>query len=114
MDIKRQSGKFQFEEDLFSKNAEGISKIYHEFSMIMKFLQTKPQVKKMNSKYYDLYYTVNKKRDEKIIEDEKCEKIKMILLVIMILLLLIIILGEKNDSELLKRRKFRSQINRFK
>ena len=30
----------------------------------MKFLQTKPQVKKMNMNYYDLYYTVIKTRDE--------------------------------------------------
>ena len=30
----------------------------------MKFLQTKPQVKNMNINFYDLYYTVNKNRDE--------------------------------------------------
>ena len=30
----------------------------------MKFLQTKPQIKNRNMKYYDLYYTVNKTRDE--------------------------------------------------
>ena len=30
----------------------------------MKFLQTKPQIKNMNSNYYDLYYTVIKTRDE--------------------------------------------------
>ena len=29
----------------------------------MKFLQTKPQVKNKNIKYYDLYYTVIKTRD---------------------------------------------------
>ena len=30
----------------------------------MKFLQTKPQVKNMNIKYYDLYYTVIRIRVE--------------------------------------------------
>ena len=30
----------------------------------MKFLQTKPQVKYMNIKYFDLYYTVIKTTDE--------------------------------------------------
>ena len=56
---------FRFGEDPFAKNAEGIGKIYHEVLMLMKFLQTKPQVKKMNINYYDLYYTVIKNRDEK-------------------------------------------------
>ena len=51
-------------EDPFSRNAQGISKIYHEVLLLMKFLQTKPQVKNMNINYYDLYYTVIKKRDE--------------------------------------------------
>ena len=31
----------------------------------MKFLQTKPQVKKMNINYYDVCYNVIKNRDEK-------------------------------------------------
>ena len=48
----------------FSKNAQGISKIYHEVLLLKKFLQTKPQVKNMNINYYDLYYTVIKTRDE--------------------------------------------------
>ena len=56
---------FQTQEDPFSKNAEGICKIYHEVLLLMKFLQTMPQVKIMNIKYYDLYNTVNKNRDEK-------------------------------------------------
>ena len=33
--------------------------------MLMKFLQTKPEVKNMNINYYDLYYTVIKNRKEK-------------------------------------------------
>ena len=37
----------------------------------MKFLHTKPQVKSMNISYYDLYYTVIKKRDDnEIVNDE--------------------------------------------
>ena len=42
----------------------------------MKFLQTKPQIKNMNTNYYDLYYTVIKNRNEKqIVNDEyqNCE-----------------------------------------
>ena len=35
-------------QDPFAKNAQGISKIYHEVLLLMKFLQTKPQVKNMN------------------------------------------------------------------
>ena len=50
--------------DPFAKNAQGISKFYHEVILLMKFLQTKPNVKNMNINYYDLYYTVIKVRDE--------------------------------------------------
>ena len=32
--------------------------------MLMNFLQTKPEVKQMNIKYYDLYYTFIKSRDD--------------------------------------------------
>ena len=49
----------------FARKAQGISKTYREELMLMKNLQTKPQVKKMNINYYDLYYTVIKNRDEK-------------------------------------------------
>ena len=55
---------FQSQEDPFSKNAQGISRIYHEVLLLMKFLQTKPQIKIVNIKYYDLYYTVIRVRDE--------------------------------------------------
>ena len=51
-------------EDPSSKNAQGISKIYHEVLLLMKYLQTKPQVKNMNINYYDLYNTVIKTREE--------------------------------------------------
>ena len=51
-------------QDPFSKNAQGISKIYHEVILLMNYLQTKPQIKNMNINYHDLYYTVIKTRDE--------------------------------------------------
>ena len=52
------------DQDRFSRNAQGISKFYHEVLLLMKFLQTKLEMKKMNINYYDLYYTVIKTRDE--------------------------------------------------
>ena len=55
---------FQSQEDPFSKNAQGISKIYHEVLLLMKFIQTKLEGKKMYINFYDLYYTVVKVRDE--------------------------------------------------
>ena len=45
---------FRFEEDPFSKNAQGISESYHEVILLLKFLQTKPQVKDVNFNYHDL------------------------------------------------------------
>ena len=61
-------------EDPFSRNDQGISKIYHEVLLLKKFLQTKPQVKNMNVNYYDLYYTVIKTRDENKDIDNQYEK----------------------------------------
>ena len=55
---------FKLEVDPFSRNAQGISKIYHEVSLLMKFFQTTQQVKNMNIDYYNLYYTVIKTRDD--------------------------------------------------
>ena len=40
----------RFDEDTFAKNAQGISKVYHEVLMLLKILQTKPQVENMNFK----------------------------------------------------------------
>ena len=62
--IEMKNKKFQTQEDPISKNAHGISKIYHEVFLLMKFLHTKPQVKNMNIKFYDLKYTVIKTRDK--------------------------------------------------
>ena len=65
MNYRRQNGTFQLEEEYFSKNAQGINKNCHEAIVSTKNLQTKPQVKNMNMKYYDLYYTVIKNIDDK-------------------------------------------------
>ena len=48
MKYRKQSGTFQSEEDLFSKNEKKITKIYLEIILILRILQTKPQVKKIN------------------------------------------------------------------
>ena len=61
---------FQFDEEPFAKKAQGIGKIYHEVSLLMKFLQSKPQVKNMNNNYYDLHYTVIKNRDKRGFVDD--------------------------------------------
>ena len=55
---------FNFE-DIFSENAQSINEIYHEVLLLMELLQTKPKVKSMNIKYYNLYYTAIKNRDDK-------------------------------------------------
>ena len=68
--IEMKNRNFQTQQDPFASNAQGISKIYHEVLLLMKFLKTKPKVKNMNIKYYDFYYTVNKTRDEKEIEND--------------------------------------------
>ena len=52
------------DQDPFSKNAQGISRIYHEVLLLMKCLQTKPEIKIINNIYFDLYYTVIKTRDK--------------------------------------------------
>ena len=63
----------RFDEDPFAKNAQDNSKIYREVLKLMKFLQTKSEVKNMNFNYYDLYYTVIKNRNEKEIVDNQYE-----------------------------------------
>ena len=63
--IEMKNKSFQtHQQDPFAKNAQGISKIYRKVILLMKFLQTKRQVKNMNINYYDLIYTVIKVRDE--------------------------------------------------
>ena len=63
----------RFDEDPFAKNAQCISKTYHEMLLIMKYVPTKPDFKNMNINYYDLYYTAIKNRDDKEIVDDKYE-----------------------------------------
>ena len=58
------NGNFQTQQESFGKNVQGISKIYHEVLLLMKILQTKPQVQNMNINCYDLFYTVIKTREE--------------------------------------------------
>ena len=55
---------FQTQQDPFLKNAQGISNIYHEVMLLMKFLQTKPQVENMKIDYFNLYYTIIKTGEE--------------------------------------------------
>ena len=64
---------FKMDKDPFSKNAQGISKFYHEVLSLLKLLQTEPLVKNVNVNYSDLYYTVVKNRDDKGIVDNKIE-----------------------------------------
>ena len=71
--VEMKNRKFQTQ-DPFSKNAQSISKIYHEVLLLMIFLQTKSQVKNMNINYFDLYYTVIKTRDENRDIDDQYEK----------------------------------------
>ena len=65
MNIRRQIEIFQFEEDTFAENSQGISNVYHDVFLFMKFLQTKPGVETLNFNCSDLCYNVIKKRDEK-------------------------------------------------
>ena len=60
----------------FARNAQSISKIYHEVLLLMKFSQTKPEVKKMNINYNDLFYTNIKKNVEKGFVNDKYENIE--------------------------------------
>ena len=78
----------KMDEKNFAKNAQGISKIYHEVLLLLKFSQTKPQIKNMNINYYDLYYTVIKKRDEKKL---RMITMRMIQLILRISFLIIIV-----------------------
>ena len=65
--------KIRVEEDLFARNAQGINKTYHEVLLLKIVLQSKPQVRNMNVKKYDLYYTVIKNRNEEEIPDNQFE-----------------------------------------
>ena len=62
---QRHNGSSQFDENPSKTIAEGFEKNFNGLSLLIKFLQTKPQVEGMKINYYDLYYTVNKNRDLK-------------------------------------------------
>ena len=64
---------FKFEQDSFTKNAQGISKNYYEVLLLRKFLQTKPTVKNTNISYSDFYYIVIKSRDQNKVVHDKYE-----------------------------------------
>ena len=65
---------FQFEEVPFSRKEESVRKIYQEVLLLIKFQQTKPQVKSMNIYYYDLYYTVINNREDNETVNNKNKK----------------------------------------
>ena len=44
----------RMDEDPFAKNAQGIAKFYHEVFLLIKFLQTKPELYSKNTISYDL------------------------------------------------------------
>ena len=75
----------RFDEDLFAKNAQSVSKIYYEVLMLVKLLQTKPQVKNVNIDFYDLYNTVNKNRDDREITIDEYEMIISILMILFLI-----------------------------
>ena len=67
MNCRQQCGYCQCEQDIFSKDAQGIMKIFLDFWFLLSFLQLKAQNESRNITYYGLYYTVLKK----LIEVEK-------------------------------------------
>ena len=54
MKYRRQSGISQFDENVFCKGAQGITKVHHTVLLLLKFLQTKLQANSLIIKYYDL------------------------------------------------------------
>ena len=113
MKHRRQSNSFQFEGDPFSKDIQGNSKHYREILLLMNFLQTKPKIKSMNNNYYDLYYTVNKTRDDEEIEEYKCENIENDCINFDVFFTPEHYIGKKRWCDV-KVEKMRSQINHFK
>ena len=95
MNIRRQNGNFQFQEDPSGKNDKSIRKYYHEVLLLKKLLQTKPQVKTMIIIYYDLYYTANKNGDDNEFVNDTKKIMKMNIIIFMTFLLLSILWDEK-------------------
>ena len=63
MNYRRRSNTFQFEGDPFAKTDDGIDEICHEIKLLMKNLQTKPQIRSISINCFYLYYTVIKNRN---------------------------------------------------
>ena len=101
--IEMKNKNFQTQDqNPFARNAQGISKIYHEVLLLMKFRQTKPKVKNMNINYYDIYYTVIKSRDENRDIDNQYENDENDYIDINDIIPNHYI-GSKNDNEILSR-----------
>ena len=105
---------FQTQQDPFAKNAQGINENYHDVILLMKFLQTKPQIKNTNNNYYDLYYSVIKVRDENKDIDNQHEDDDNDYFNYRDLITPNHYIGIKNGNVILKWRKMRSLINHFK
>ena len=73
LNYRRQNGKLHFEEDVFNKKPQSFSNIYQEVLLLVKVLQTKPEVEGINTNCYDFYYTVIINRDEKEIVNGRNE-----------------------------------------
>ena len=101
----------RLDDDPFAKNAQCISKIFHAVLKLMRFLQTKHQVKNMNIFYYDLYCTVIKNRKEKEIVDDQYENDFISLNDVIIPNKYV---GFKPREIILRWRKMKSLINHFK
>ena len=80
----------------------------------MKFLRTKPKVKSMNIDYHNLYYTVNKNRDDKESVNDNNENTEIDYINFKDLITPYHYIGIINDNEILKQRSLRSYINHFK
>ena len=80
---------FPTQQDPFARNAQDKSKIFHEILLSMKRLQTKPEIKNLNIKYHDLYYTVFKFRDQNKDIDNQYENDDNDCIILMILFLII-------------------------
>ena len=61
----------RMDEDPSARKAQGFSKFFNEILLLMKILQTKPQVKNRNFNFYDLHYTVDRNRGEKEVVDNQ-------------------------------------------
>ena len=114
MNIRRQSANFQLEEDPFSKNVQGIGKMYHEVLLLMKILQNKSQAKNLNIHYYGLYYTVIKIRNEREIVNNKYEDIENDYNILNDFVIPNQYVGRKHNCEKLRQRHLKSPISHFK